>query len=205
MGTDYGNVFQQPMAEGGGMTKAKKPVKRTKAGTSKRSAEQRRMDFVEAYLSNGGNATEAALAAGFSPHTAARQGGRMVKDVRVLSVLDKRRDEVFDNLKITTERILLERARLAFYDPRKFLDKDGEPIPLHLLDDDTAAVICGIKISQTGGGDVPVTTIKEYKVADKNASLTSLEKQRGMYEADNNQSRPVTKVVMVPPKRNADD
>jgi len=129
----------------------------------------------------------------------------MVKDVRVLSVLDKRRDEVFDNLKITTERILLERARLAFFDPRKLLDKDGNPIPLHLLDDDTAAVICGIDVMQIGGEEDTVAVIKKYKLADKNASLTSLEKQKGMYEKDNNQSRPVTKVVMVPPKRNADD
>jgi phage terminase small subunit len=163
------------------------------------------MDFVEAYLSNGGNATEAALAAGFSPHTAARQGGRMVKDVRVLSVLDKRREIVFDNLKITTERILLERARLAFFDPRKLLDKDGIPIPLHLLDDDTAAAIAGLDVMQMGDENSVLAVVKKYKLADKNASLTSLEKQKGMYEKDNEQSRHVTKVVMVPPKRCSDD
>ena len=183
-----------------------KPKKRVKAGTSRRAAEQRRLAFIEAYLSNGGNATEAALTAGFSPHTAARQGGRMVKDVRVLSVLDKRRDEVFDNLKITTERILLERARMAFFDPRKLLDKDGLPIPLHLLDDDTAAVIAGIDVMQLDDQSGAIkAVVKKYRLADKNASLASLEKQRGMYKKDNEQSRPVTKVVMVPAKRSADD
>lgn len=196
------------MAEGGGMIKPRGVIakkKRTKAGTSREAAECKRLAFVEAFLANGSNASQAAVSAGYSAKTAGVTGAKMLKDARVKLILSQRTAEVFDNLKITTERILKERARLAFYDPRKFLDKDGEPIPLHLLDDDTAAVICGIKISQTGGGEVPVTTIKEYKVADKNASLTSLEKQRGMYEADNNQSRPVTKVVMVPPKRNADD
>lgn len=174
------------------MTKPKAPKKKG------RSAKQRQQDFIEAYLSNGGNATEAAIAAGYSRSSARRQGHRMTTNVHILSELDKRREVVFDNLKITTERILKERARLAFYDPRKFLDKDGEPIPLHLLDDDTAAVICGIKISQTGGGDVPVTTIKEYKVADKNASLTSLEKQRGMYKADNEQKKdPITELLQM--------
>lgn len=182
----------------------KQTKKRVKAGTSKVSAEQRRLAFVEAYLSNGGNATQAAIDAGYSPHSAERQGIRMTRDVRVAALLDKRRTEVFDNLKITTERILLERARLAFFDPRKLLDKDGNPIPLHLLDDDTAAVIAGMDVVETGGKD-GVSVFKKYRLADKNASLTSLEKQRGMYREDNEQSRPVTKVVMVPPKRSPDD
>ena len=130
----------------------------------------------------------------------------MSRDPAILSVLDKRRDEVFDNLKITTERILLERARLAFFDPRKLLDKDGQPIPLHLLDDDTAAAIAGLDVMQIGGdSESSVATVKKYRLADKNASLTSLEKQMGMYERDNEQSRLITKVVLVPLKRAVDE
>lgn len=185
------------------MTKAPKPAKRGRTGaSSERSTQQRREDFVEAYLSNGGNATEAAIAAGYSRTGAVKQGSRMSRNVHVVALLDKRRAAVFDNLKITTERILLERARLAFFDPRKLLDKDGVPIPMHLLDDDTAAAVAGMDVMQIGGEDgAAVAVVKKYKLADKNASLTAVEKIRGMYKEDNEQSRPVTKVVMVPPKR----
>lgn len=180
-------------------------MKTKKVGTNNQSAVLKRAMFVEAYLSNDGNATQAALTAGYSRKTAASQGSRLLKDVNVRALIDSRTAEIFDNLKITTERILLERARLAFFDPRKLLDKDGNPIPLHELDDDTAAVICGLDVMQIGGEDAAVAVVKKYKLANKDASLTSLEKQRGMYREDNEQSRPVTKVVMVPPKKARDD
>jgi phage terminase small subunit len=156
--------------------------KRGKAGSSTLSAGVRRQLFAEAYLCNGNNATNAALIAGFSEKSAASQGARLLKHAKVKQLLEKRQAEVLDNLKITTERITLERARLAFFDPRKLFDRDGKPIPIHELDDDTAAVICGFRVSQTGGGEDQVTTIKDYKLASKDASLTSLEKQRGMYK-----------------------
>lgn len=156
--------------------------KSKKKGVLKRSLEQRYEDFVEAYLSNGGDHTKAALAAGYSKGGASKAGYRLSKNVQVLSMLDKRRTVIFDNLQITTERILQERARLAFFDPQKLYDKNGQRIPIHQLDADTAAAIAGVEHDRFG-------RIK-IKLADKNASLTSLEKQRGMYAADNAQLAP---------------
>lgn len=99
-----------------------------------------------------------------------------------MSMLDKRRTAVFDNLQITTERILLERARLAFFEPQKLYDNLGRRIPIHLLDPDTAAAIQGVEHDRYGGIKI--------KLASKDASLTSLERQRGMYKADNEQKPP---------------
>lgn len=172
---------------------------------TRHSGSFRRELFIEAYIQNDGNATKAALTAGYSPRTAYSQGQRLLSNVEISSRIKARQTEVLDNLKITTERILLERARLAFFDPRKLLDKNGHPIPIQDLDDDTAAVIAGMDVVQVGEGDGALVTVKKYRLANKDASLTSLEKQRGMYREDNEQSRPVTKVVMVPPKRAADD
>lgn len=191
------------------MTKAKKPIKRGKAGGAKLSVADRHRLFVEAYLATNGNSTEAAIAAGYSEKSARFKGSKLLADSNIQQQLAQRRDAAFDNLKITTERILLERARLAFFDPRKLFDTDGKPIPIHELDDDTAAALAGLDVMEeyAGSGEerVFIGYTKKYKLADKNASLTSLEKQRGMYEKDNEQSRPVTKVVMVPPKKAADD
>lgn len=184
------------------MTKPKKPAKRVKAGTSREAAEQKRLAFVEAYLANNGNASQAAIAAGYSAKTCGVTGAKMLKDPRVKLILEQRTAAVFDNLKITTERILLERARLAFFDPRKLFDKDGKPIQIHELDDDTAAALAGLDVMEeyAGSGEerVFIGYTKKYKLADKNASLTSLEKQRGMYKADNEQKKdPITELLQM--------
>lgn len=164
------------------MPKPKRPVKATKPGTSKEAAEKHRILFAEAYLNNGRNGSQAAISAGFSAKTAPQAASRLLKDVKVLAIINSKTEEIFNNLKITRERILLERARLAFFDPRKLFDKDGRPIPIQDLDDDTAAVLCGLDVSrQSSGGEEPTTTTTlKYKLADKNASLTSLERQLGM-------------------------
>lgn len=171
------------------MVAKKKP--RVKAGTSLSSAEDRRNSFVEAYLSNGGNATDAAIQAGFSASSARRQGHRMTTDVHIAAMLDKRRAELCNTLEISTERILKERARLSFFDVRKLFDKNGQPLPITELDDDTAAAIAGIEVIEqyegTGDDRVFVGFLKKYKLSDKGASLTALEKHLGMYEKDNSQ------------------
>ena len=85
-----------------------------------------------------------------------------------------------------------ERARLAFYDPRKLFDANGQPIPIHELDDDTAAALAGLDVLEeyegTGKDRKFVGYTKKYKLPDKNSSLTALEKIKGMYEQDNKQA-----------------
>ena len=142
--------------------------------------------FVEHYLRNGGNATQAANAAGYSPKTAHVQGHELLKNPKVAAELAKRASKAVQKLEITTERILQERARLAFFDPRKLLDSTGRPKPIHELDDDTAAAIAGLKVQDKyerapDGGEGQLSTVVEYKLADKNASLTALEKINRMY------------------------
>lgn len=164
---------------------------RVKAGTSKAAAEERRAQFVEAYISNGGNATDAAIQAGYSAKTADQQGSRLLKDVKVAAMLESRRAQVCTRLEISTERILQERARLAFFDVRKLFDSNGGPVPIHELDDDSAAAIAGLEVVEQfeGSGEDRkfVGYLKKYKLADKGASLTALEKHLGMYEKDNAQ------------------
>ena len=169
----------------------KKQAARVKAGTSKASAGDKRRAFVEAYFANGGNATDAAIQAGYSEKSARSRGSQLLTDVNVLTLLEKRRTDVCTKLEISTERILQERARLSFFDVRKLFDKDGKPIPIHELDDDSAAAIAGLEVVEqfegTGDNKQFVGYLKKYKLSDKGASLTALEKHLGMYEKDNSQ------------------
>lgn len=114
-----------------------------------------------------------------------------MKDVRVASAIAARRSVLQDRLEITTDRVLRERARLAFFDVRKLFNDDGSPKPINELDDDTAAAIAGLEVAEIweGSGDNRhfVGYLKKYKLTDKSASLTALEKHLGLYEADNKQ------------------
>lgn len=176
---------------------AQKPIKRVKAGTSKASAADKRKAFVEAYFANGENGTQAAVIAGFAEKSAGVTSAKLLKDPRVLAEITKRREELCSTLEVTTERILKERARLAFFDPRKLFDANGSPLPINELDDDTAAALAGMDVLEefSGSGADRVLTgyTKKYKLVDKGASLTALEKIKGMYEKDNTQKKePVT-------------
>lgn len=171
------------------MTVAKTKVAlRPKAGTSKVSAEDRRRLFVEAYLSNGGNATQAAIDAGFSPKSAERQGARLTRDVRVSTILDKRRTEIAVMTELSTNEIMADMARALRFDPRKLYREDGTMKPIHELDDDTALCLTGIEVvvMPCAEGDTPLA-VKKIKWESKTQARDQALRVFGMYEKDNQQ------------------
>jgi phage terminase small subunit len=157
----------------------KKVKPRTKAGTSKRSAEQKREMFVEAFFANGENASQAAVTAGFSPKTAGVTGAKMLKDPRILLKVESRRKELVKDTRLNTERLCQEIARLALSDPRRIMHPDGRIKMPHELDDDTAAAIASFEIDRDGA-------IK-YKFWDKNSAQERAAKIVGAFERDNEQ------------------
>jgi phage terminase small subunit len=144
--------------------------------------------FVLEYLKDL-NATQAAIRAGYSEKGASVQATRLLANAKIAEAVGKKHAKVINNLEVTAERIMLERARLAFFDPRKLLDNTGRPLPLQELDDDTAAAIAGLKVQDKYEAASPdseervMSTVLEYKLADKNASLTALEKIQGLYSS----------------------
>lgn len=181
--------------------KAKKPAakkatpKKAKAGTSKAVAAERKKVFIEAYLTNGGNATQAAITAGFTVRSAAARGSELVKDREVSQEISKRAEAVAAKCELTTERTLLEIARLAYSDPRRFYNPDGSLKAIHDLDDDTAATIASVEVDEIGVDGVVVGHTKKVKQWDKNAALEKAMKFHGLYEKDNAQQQPVEIVI----------
>ena len=144
-------------------------------------AVERRRIFVEAYLSNGQNATKAAMAAGYSTHpkTANSAGCRLLKHPEVVARLDERRRALAQKFELTTEKNLQEVARIAYCDPRKIMAQDGSIKLPHELDEDTAAAIASFEVSFDG-------SIK-YKFWPKTQALDMANKIMGNYEKDNRQ------------------
>lgn len=183
---------------------AKKTTKTTKGPTAPSPTTKRvggllpkQAKFVAEYLLHG-NASKAALAAGYSPKTAHVIGQENLRKPAIASLLAQKtaviaraQDARLEAMELTKERVERETARLAFFDPRKLVDAQGAPIPLHLLDTDTAAAIEGVDISELYEGDGDsrkvVRRTYKFKVSGKNPALERASKILGLFEEDNRQ------------------
>jgi phage terminase small subunit len=145
---------------------------------------QKQRVFVAQYLIDG-NATRAAIAAGYSKKTAQMQGSRLLTNVMVAAEIDKKTEKLLDKLDITADRVLSEIAKLAFFDPRKLFNSDGSPKQILELDDDTAAAIAGLEVNELfeGNGDEKHAygLVKKIKIADKGVNLERLGKHLKLF------------------------
>jgi phage terminase small subunit len=134
--------------------------------------------FCEEYVVLG-NATAAALRAGYTPITAQKHSYRWVKDTReessrpkmwdYVQQLRKRLEEEFT---ISKGKVLFGMVALALFDPAKLYDATGKPIPIHLLDEVSRMGIQGFEYDRKG-------KLKRYKAADRNAAWSNLAKLLG--------------------------
>lgn len=154
----------------------------------------RQRAFVVEYLKDK-NATAAYMRAyGSTQQSADSAGPRLFGNVRVRTEIERLEAELLEKATqdagLTMERLTREVARGAFYDVRKLLDGDGNPIPIHLLDDDTASAISGLEIEtrQDKGGDGQLTVVRKYKLADRKGFVDMGLKVKGGYAKDNAQS-----------------
>jgi phage terminase small subunit len=141
--------------------------------------------FVAEYLIDL-NATQAATRAGYSARTANEQGARLLANVSVRSAIEASKAKRIERIEITQDRVLLELARIAFFDMRTLYTEEGQLKKPHELDDNAAAVLAGIDTQSTllGGDDeegAPSTLVtKKVKVSDKVAALTLAMRHMGM-------------------------
>jgi hypothetical protein len=135
-----------------------------KAGTSRRAAEERRRRFIAAYVENGGNATQAAVAAGYKPGLAAEKAGyRMSKDVRVSAELKKRAGEIAARADLKAEALASVLRGLVHARAIDVLTPNQKG-QLPALTPELEVAIVGFKFDNKG-------KIREVRLADKNAAI----------------------------------
>jgi phage terminase small subunit len=154
--------------------------------------------FVREYLIDL-NATQAATRAGYSAHTANEQGARLLANVSVRSAVDSAIAARSVRTGITADRVLLELARIAFFDPRRLLQADGTPIPVNELDEDTAAALAGMDVMEeyegSGKDRVFIGYTKKIKIADKVSALTLSMRHLGMLKDKVELDGPINVIV----------
>ena len=147
-----------------------------------KTLDAREKAFVDAYLLSG-DAKAAALKAGYSATMANSKAYQWVRSSKakphVYAAIAAKAQKRAERMEVTAERIIQENARIALFDMRKLYDEDGRRIPIHKLDDDTAAAIVGYEDTLVG---------TKLKIADKGAALEKAFKHLGLYQLDNEQS-----------------
>jgi len=165
----------------------KTKTKPTKNGTAKRSSEEKKLLFVEAYLSNGGNLTKAALAAGYTPKSASQQGYRMSKDHQIMSMIEQRSQVVAKKYELNTEMLIRSIVQEMEFDPASLYDENGKLKDIRDLDKDTRMALQSIEFEQRGGGEDEVITVRKVKWASRKEAREQGMRFLGMFEKDNKQ------------------
>ncbi|HAR38824.1 MAG TPA: hypothetical protein DCS09_09790 [Porphyromonadaceae bacterium] len=116
-------------------------------------------------------------------------GSKLLANPIVSVRVEELRVEVKEKFDISTERLLLEQSRIALFDFRRLFDENGNMIKPKDMPDEVAAAVSSVKVSNRSLGEGEgFETITELKLWNKNTSLDSLFKNKGLYEVDNKQN-----------------
>lgn len=187
---------KRPLTKPDEDTRAKLPGRRDPV-LGKLQLTPKQQAFVREYLKDH-NATQAAKRAGYSQIASAQAGYELVRKPEIRAEIDRLNDELMAEARriagLSLERLTLEVARGAFFDPRKLVHADGRPKELHELDDDTASAIAGIELEElyAGRGDerTSIGRIHKFKLVDRKAFVDMGLKVLGAYKDDNSQRNP---------------
>jgi len=139
--------------------------------------------FVLEYMKDM-NAKQACIRAGYSPRSAHVTSNDLMKNPLVRSAIDAKRGKIITKLDVTVERILQERARMAFYDPAEIAgQRITKAADIAALPEDVRRAVTGWDFDAKGKFRV--------KLADKNANLIALEKHLNMYRDDAGDGSPL--------------
>jgi phage terminase small subunit len=163
------------------------------AGTKEARQHRYRMFALE-YISNGRNAAAAAKTVGYSESVAKLMSRKILKRPEVQAIINEFMQKQVAKSNLTAERVLQEMERLCFSDGRKLLNADGTLKRVNEWDDDTAAAVASLKITEEyeGKGKTRerVGTTKDIKFWDKGNALNMAAKHLGLFERDNAQRAP---------------
>ncbi|HIZ75694.1 MAG TPA: terminase small subunit [Candidatus Mediterraneibacter stercoravium] len=131
--------------------------------------------FVEEYLIDL-NATQAAIRAGYSPHTAKDIGCENLAKPNIAAAISQAMAERSRRTGINQDRVLQELARIGFAKITDVVDPETAKIKSDASDDDLAC-IQSIKIKPNEFG-----TEREVRLYDKKSALVNLGKHLGLFK-----------------------
>jgi len=157
---------------------------------AKLTAKQKR--FIEEYLIDL-NATQAAIRAGYSPHSARDIGSENLTKPHIRARVEEALAERSKRTGINADRVVRELARIAFVNAADLINFETATIAEGASEDDTAAIASvRVKTIPTDAGE---GVEREIRICDKLKALELLGKHLGMFNNDPESNVPVTVVI----------
>ncbi len=115
--------------------------------------------FVDHYVI-GGTAAQASRESGYKGKYSHVVGHKWLKRPEIKAAIEEATDRYVADVGVRQISVLKQMHAIASVDPRKVEDENGNPIPLHLLDEATAAAISAVEIEEVSSNG---ETGKRYK------------------------------------------
>ena len=130
------------------------------------------------------NGAQAAIRAGYSPDSAKEIASENLTKPNVKARIDQLKADVFLAVGITQAKVYRELSRLAFFDIRSIYTESGSLKNIKDFDDESAAVVAGIKVydewgENEEGGKVKIGETVEVKLINKVSALENIIKIAG--------------------------
>lgn len=121
--------------------------------------------FVDQYVI-GGTAESAMRASGYKGLYPNQVAHKWLKKHPIKDAVEEATERHLADVGVRQQTVLRQMHAIATSDPRKTVDENGQQIPLHLLDEATAAAISGLEIETVSSNGETGTRYK-YKFWDK--------------------------------------
>lgn len=144
--------------------------------------------FVKEYLIDG-NASRAALAAGYKGTGVGVTAHRLLKEPEIMQLVEKGNDNISKKLDLTREKVLEELSKLGFSNMQDYMrtNEDGDPVlDFSKLTREQAAALTEVTVDSyiEGGAEGREVKKVKFKLADKRAALVDLGKHLGMFKEE---------------------
>lgn len=141
--------------------------------------------FVAEYLKDL-NATRAAIAAGYSKKRASVAGAELVRNRKVSEIIDGKLGKRLEKLDVSSEKILAELEKLAYFDPVDLFESDGSVKMIKDIPEPTRKVLAGFEVSEifdgaSGEQKHAIGLLKKIKVSDRIRALELLGKYKALW------------------------
>jgi phage terminase small subunit len=149
------------------------------------------------------NATQAAIRAGYSEHTAESQGSRLLSNAKVKAVVDAAIAARAARVEVKADDVLRELIRLFSVDIGKAFDINGKLLPIHDIPEDVRRAIASVESEELfeGRGESRTRTgdLVKVKLHDKNTAVANALRHLGLLtdrtELSGKDGGPVTVVI----------
>ena len=129
-------------------------------------ADERKALFAAEYAVDL-NGKQAAIRAGYSPHTAEQQASRLLRNVKVQQAVKAAVAERMKRVALSAENVLEQLRRLVMFDIRDLYRDDGTLREPHEWPDEVASAITGLDVEE----------IREYDAVTKRQVLVGFTKK----------------------------